>query len=75
MVSCGEYGDEYSSFVEGRNSQYHLSVTSFSRNLGPGKDDRKEHVVIQIFLVTYWHVLCVTEVLEYCNITNTNCLI
>jgi len=57
MVSCCEYGDEYSNFVEDRNSQYHLNVTSFSRNLGPRIDETREPNAIEIFLVIYWHVL------------------
>jgi len=57
MVSCCEYGDEYSSFVEDRNSQYHLNVTSFSRNLGQRIDETREPTAIEIFLVIYWHVL------------------
>jgi hypothetical protein len=57
MVNCCEYGDEYSSFVEGRNSQYRLSATSFSRNLGPRIDETREPTAIEIFLVVYWHDL------------------
>jgi hypothetical protein len=57
VVSCCEYGNEYSSFVEGRNSQYHLNVTSFSRNLGQRTDETREFAAIEIFLVIYLHVL------------------
>jgi hypothetical protein len=57
MVICCEYGDEYSSFVEGRNSQYHLNVTSFSRNLSPRIDEARELTAIEIFLAIYWLVL------------------
>jgi len=56
MVSCCEYDDEYSSFVEGRNSHYHLNVTSFLRNLGPRIGKTREPTAIEIFLI-YWHVL------------------